>query len=78
MTMPAQHHHEPNPEHPAVHGMLMVGEARVLMSHLPMFHAPHDQQIILETSLSAPGFDPQKNTSTITTPRRPGSCCPIS
>jgi hypothetical protein len=60
MTMPPQHHHEPNAEHPAVHGMLMVGQARVLMSHLPMFHAPHDYQIILETSLSAPGFDPQK------------------
>ena len=40
--------------------MLMVGEARVLLSHLPMFHAPHDQQIILEASLSAPGFDPRK------------------
>jgi hypothetical protein len=60
MKMSAQHYHEPNPERPAVHGMLMVGEARVLLSHLPMFHAPHDQQIILEASLSAPGFDPQK------------------
>ena len=60
MTIPPRHHHEPNAEHPAVHGMLMVGQARVLMSHLPMFHAPHDYQIILETSLSAPGFDPQK------------------
>lgn len=59
MTMP-EHHHEPNAEHPAVHGMLMVGKARVLMSHLPMFHAPHDYQIILETSLSAPGFDPRQ------------------
>jgi hypothetical protein len=49
-----------DPERPAVHGMLMVGEARVLLSHLPMFHAPHDQQIILEASLSAPGFNPQK------------------
>ena len=60
MKMPAQHHHEPNPERPAVHGMLMVGEARVLLSHLPMFHAPHAQQIILEASLLAPSFDPKK------------------
>lgn len=60
MTMPPEHHHEPNAEHPALHGMLIVGQARVLMSHLPMFHAPHDYQIILETSLSAPGFDPQQ------------------
>jgi hypothetical protein len=59
MTMPGHHHHEPNPERPAVHGMLMVGEARVLLSHLPMFHAPHNQQIVLEASLSAPSFDPQ-------------------
>jgi hypothetical protein len=60
MMMPATHHHEPNPERPAVHGMLMVGEARVLLSHLPMFHAPHDQQIILEVRLLASSFDPRK------------------
>ncbi|MBR1366611.1 MULTISPECIES: hypothetical protein [Bradyrhizobium] len=86
MTMPAHHHHKPDAEHPSVHGMLMVGEARVLMSHLPMFHAPHDQQIILETTLSAPGFDPQRKYVDDRTPRRPGSihggqsrsCCRIS
>lgn len=60
MKMPAQHHHEHDPERPATHGMLMLGEARVLLSHLPMFHAPHDWQIILEASLSAPGSDPHK------------------
>lgn len=60
MTMPHEHHHEPNAEQPAVHGMLIVGDVRVLMSHLPMFHAPHDYQIIIETSLSAPGFDPRQ------------------
>ena len=59
MTMP-EHHHDPNAEHAAVHGMLIVGEARVLMSHLPMFHPPHDYQIIFETSLSAPDFDPRQ------------------
>lgn len=60
MTRPAPHHHAPNPERPAVHGMLMVGEARVLLSHLPMFHAPHDWQIVLEARLLASGFDPHK------------------
>jgi hypothetical protein len=60
MTLPGQHHPEPNPERPAVHGMLMLGEARVLLPHLPMFHAPHDQQIILEVSLLVPNFDPKK------------------
>jgi hypothetical protein len=65
--MPHEHDHgasspqgHPQGEHPAVHGMLIVGETRVLMSHLPMFHAPHDYQMLLETSLSAPGADPFK------------------
>ncbi len=58
MTM--EHHHGPGAEHPAVHGMLIVGESRVLLSHLPMFHAPHDFQMFLEVSLSAPASDPLK------------------
>jgi hypothetical protein len=58
--MSMQHHHEPGTEHPAVHGMLIVGETRVLLSHLPMFHVPHDYQMLLEVSLSAPGSDPLK------------------
>ncbi|HEV7879407.1 hypothetical protein [Bradyrhizobium sp.] len=65
--MPHEHDHgasspqaHPHGEHPAVHGMLIVGEIRVLMSHLPMFHSPHDYQMLLETTLSAPGSDPFK------------------
>lgn len=38
--------------------MLMVGEQQVLLSHLPMFHSPHDMQVLLEVSLSAAGGDP--------------------
>jgi hypothetical protein len=38
--------------------MLIVGATRVLMSHLPMFHPPHDYQVLLEVSLSAAGSDP--------------------
>lgn len=44
---------------PAVHGMLLVGNRTLYVSHLPMFHAPHDYQVILEVSLSAPGINPQ-------------------
>jgi hypothetical protein len=47
MTMPQQHDHGASSaqgDHPAVHGMLMVGETQVLMSRLPMFHSPHDYQ----------------------------------
>src|SRR5262245_41628455 len=43
------HHHDPA----AVHGMAMIGESRVFLSHLPMFHRPHDYQVLLEVELSA-------------------------
>jgi hypothetical protein len=36
---------------PAVHGMLLFGTERIYASHLPMFHSPHDYQIILEVEL---------------------------
>jgi hypothetical protein len=44
-------------EHPAVHGMLIVGTSNVFLSHLPMFHAPHDYQAIFEVALSEQGTD---------------------
>lgn len=37
-------------EHKAVHGMLVFGKEKIYLSHLPMFHHPHDYQIILEAS----------------------------
>jgi hypothetical protein len=37
---------------PAVHGMLVLGEKHVYLSHLPMFHSPHDYQVIFAVSLS--------------------------
>jgi hypothetical protein len=49
-------HHPPSgqPEPPiGVHGMLVVGEAPVYLSHLPMFMAPHNFQVILEVTLDA-------------------------
>jgi hypothetical protein len=42
-------------DHPSVHGMAMVGTHKIYLSHLPMFHSPHDYQAILEVSLSAEG-----------------------
>jgi hypothetical protein len=45
-------------EHPAVHGMLVVGEGQLFLSHLPMFHAPHDYQIIMEVRLRGDESDP--------------------
>lgn len=32
----------------AVHGMVVMGTSQIYASHLPMFHSPHDYQIILE------------------------------
>jgi len=45
----AQHHHPSDPE--SVHGMLMVGTESIYFSHLPMFHSPHDYQVILKMEL---------------------------
>src|SRR5579871_2920801 len=46
-------------DRPAVHGMLVVGHQKIYMSHLPMFHAPHDYQAIFQVELSAAGSDPK-------------------
>jgi hypothetical protein len=37
-----------NHDRPATHGMAVVGHNKVYLSHLPMFHSPHDYQVILE------------------------------
>lgn len=42
-------------DHPSVHGMLIVGKNTVYLSHLPMFHAPHDYQVIVEAEFSTEG-----------------------
>jgi len=36
---------------PSVHGMLIFGRGTTYLSHLPMFHSPHDYQAILEAEL---------------------------
>lgn len=45
----SQHQHD----HPAVHGMVVFGRHRIYLSHLPMFHAPHNYQAIIEVELSS-------------------------
>jgi hypothetical protein len=44
---------------PRVHGMLIVGEQSVYLSHLPIFGSPHDYQVILEATFTKSGRDPQ-------------------
>lgn len=40
-------------EEPGSHGMLVFGEQTTYLSHLPMFHAPHDRQLLLAVSFRA-------------------------
>lgn len=44
----------------AAHGMLVVGEETVYLSHLPMFMRPHDFQVLLEVTLKNGSGDAQK------------------
>jgi hypothetical protein len=38
---------------PSVHGMLILGENKIYLSHLPMFHPPHDYQAIFEAAFTS-------------------------
>lgn len=50
----AQEHHEvQSQDKPSTHGMLIFGTEKTYASHLPMFHSPHNYQIILELELDA-------------------------
>lgn len=42
-------------DQPAIHGMLMVGGNTIYLSHLPMFHSPHEYQAIVEADLGEAG-----------------------
>lgn len=44
---------------PAMHGMIIVGEDTVYLSHLPMFASPHNYQVILEVTFTGEQGDPQ-------------------
>ena len=52
-------HHPVDP--PGLHGMLVVGEKTVFLSHLPMFGSSlHNYQVILEATFTKQGSDPQR------------------
>ena|SRR2546428_610964 len=36
---------------PSVHGMVLFGVNKIYASHMPMFHNPHDYQVLLELEL---------------------------
>ncbi|MBS1971118.1 MAG: hypothetical protein JSU04_12460 [Bdellovibrionales bacterium] len=45
------HHSSHSSDRPSTHGMAVVGTQHIYLSHLPMFHSPHDYQVILEVTL---------------------------
>lgn len=47
-THPTSHHHD---DTVGRHGMLVFGEQVLYFSHLPMFHPPHNFQVLLEVRL---------------------------
>lgn len=48
------------PERPGLHGMLLFGGREGLYaSHLPMFHSPHDVQLLLRLRATEPGLEAQ-------------------
>jgi hypothetical protein len=49
----AQHSMPMAEDKPSTHGMLIFGTSAVYASHLPLFHAPHNYQVILELEMSA-------------------------
>jgi hypothetical protein len=51
-TLPAARAHVHAAEAPSVHGMLVVGSANLYVSHLPMFHAPHNAQAIAAVTMA--------------------------
>lgn len=60
MTNHSTHHPGAHSQdEPGTHGMLIVGEETIYLSHLPMFHPRHDDQAILEVTFSQEGSDPQ-------------------
>jgi hypothetical protein len=49
----ARAQHQPDSaDKPSVHGMLIFGKEKLYASHLPMFHSPHNYQVILELQLT--------------------------
>ena len=53
--MPGHSHHHPTTDPPATHGMAVLGNQAVYMSHLAMFMTPHDHQLVMHVALEGDG-----------------------
>lgn len=51
----------PTHDRAAIHGMLLFGHDALYVSHLPMFHSPHDYQAIAEIEFDAAGSALQRD-----------------
>jgi hypothetical protein len=49
------HDHSGGVHEMGTHNMVVVGDRRIFLSHLPMFMAPHNAQVILEASFARHG-----------------------
>jgi hypothetical protein len=70
---PAPSAHHGAGDRPAVHGMLLFGERRQYLSHLPLFHAPHDYQIIIAAELDGGADEKGARTRYLDDRRRTGT-----
>lgn len=42
-----------------IHGMLLFGQRKIYLSHLPMFDPPHNFQVLLRVTMSGEGTEPR-------------------
>jgi hypothetical protein len=56
-TTAQRHHDEDVPE--AVHAMVLFGDAKLYLSHAPLFSTPRSERVIVEVSLTKDGENPQ-------------------
>ena len=56
--MAGMHGESMHTDPPGFHGMLLFGEQKLYLSHLPMFMSPHNYQGIFEVTLMRAGSDP--------------------
>jgi hypothetical protein len=59
MTTAAHEHHHDEDAPEAVHAMVLFGDKNIYLSHMPLFSPPHNDQVILEVSLTKDGEHPE-------------------
>lgn len=63
MTTAAHEHHHDEDVPQAVHAMVLFGDTTLYLSHMPLFSPPHNDQVLLEVSLSKAGRTPKLATA---------------